>query len=922
MARFCRYCGAALEYADARFCSSCGAELPVVETGRSPATTTPGTPPGSAYLVVRAWGQPHRQAPLDRPVVRVGRAADNELVIAVNFVSKHHGVFEQRGTEWVYRDLGSLNGTYINGRRAQQAVLRHGDILRVGDPEGNSASLTFWAGVSADMALPVGVLSLGERVLGSARSLIIGRDPQAQIPLRASVVSWRHARIDQLADGHLLTDLNSTNGTFVNGRRIMQPYRLRQGDVIRVGPFTLVYAATEIQQYAAHGGMRLDGFAITRTVGRGKRHKQILTQVSLSVYPREFVALVGTSGAGKSTLLNALSGVERAQDGRVLVNGDDLYRHFDLYRTMIGYVPQDDIVHKDLTVEQVLQYAARLRLPPDTRSAEIERRITQVLQEVGMTPQRTQVVRSLSGGQRKRVSIAMELLAEPRLFFMDEPTSGLDPGLEKKMMYTLRHLADAGRTVVLVTHATANITQCDHVCFLAQGRLVYYGPPEEALSFFGVTSEDFADIYEKLDAPDSEAEQEKALEWAQRYAQSSQQRRFVSLRQQKVTDVKKAAAESPEQRGPRVNPFKQFWILSQRYLALVLRDRLLLTVLAVIMPLIGVLILGMADAQALIGHSEAEIAELLAADLAAGETTARYVIVDKGQRLCNMMALAAVMLGLFSAAYEIVKERSIFRRERMVTLRLMPYVVSKITILCLFAAVQCLFFLFVIAVKVKMPAAGVWLPAPVELYTTVLLATLASTSLGIFISALTPRQNTVVYIVLLLLFFQLIFAGVMFQLPGAAGKLSPLTLTRWTNEALGASVNLDALNALTRSRSEPEPITHEVVMEVERPVAGWEPVTIVSRTEILEIPCLLGPKVTVPITVPVISENALVTTTEQVTRTVTIDPGAVETFAERDLLVDYSSTQSHLLKSWGMLGGWSLLYILGTVFVLKTRDVR
>ena len=186
----------------------------------------------------------------------------------------------------------------------------------------------------------------------------------------------------------------------------------------------------------------------------------------------------------------------------MLVNGDDLYRHFDLYRTMVGYVPQDDIIHRDLTVINALRYAAQLRLPPDTSAEEIEQRIDKVLEQVEMVGQKEQVVSSLSGGQRKRVSIAAELLAEPNLFFLDEPTSGLDPGLEKKMMHTLRRLADGGRTIVLVTHATANIVQCDHVCFLSQGRMVYFGPPEEALDYFGVTSGDFADIYAQLDDPD------------------------------------------------------------------------------------------------------------------------------------------------------------------------------------------------------------------------------------------------------------------------------------------------------------------------------------------------------------------------------------------------------------------------------------
>jgi len=314
-------------------------------------------------------------------------------------------------------------------------------------------------------------------LLGKTGSITIGRDPTSTIHLPGVVVSWSHARIDTVAERRVLVDLNSTNGTFVNGARISGSQLLREGDVIQVGPFKLVYQATGLQQYAEVGGVRLDGVRIVREVGSGGDTKRILDDISLSVLPREFIAVVGTSGAGKSTLLKALSGVAKAQGGQVLVNGDNLYQHFDLYRTMIGYLPQDDILHRDLKVADALRYSAKLRLPPDTSSAEIERRIDKVLEDVEMVAQKDQVINSLSGGQRKRVGIAAELLAEPRLIFLDEPTSGLDPGLEKKMMYTLRRLADAGRTIVLVTHATANITQCDHVCFLSQGRMAYYGPP-------------------------------------------------------------------------------------------------------------------------------------------------------------------------------------------------------------------------------------------------------------------------------------------------------------------------------------------------------------------------------------------------------------------------------------------------------------
>src|SRR5205085_5528637 len=208
--------------------------------------------------------------------------------------------------------------------------------------------------------------------------------------------------------------------------------------------------------------------------------------------------------AGKSTLMDALNGLRPAQEGKVLYNGQDYYRNLAAFSTQLGYVPQDDIVHRDLTVERALYYAAKMRLPSDFTNAQIEQRINEVLEDVEMTGRRKLLVSKLSGGQRKRVSIALELLADPSIFFLDEPTSGLDPGLDRKMMSLLRKLADKGHTIVLVTHATNNINSCDYVCFLAQGgRLAYYGPPSDAKKFFN--KDDFAEIYTVLESQDTDS---------------------------------------------------------------------------------------------------------------------------------------------------------------------------------------------------------------------------------------------------------------------------------------------------------------------------------------------------------------------------------------------------------------------------------
>ncbi|MBN1261057.1 MAG: FHA domain-containing protein [Anaerolineae bacterium] len=873
-------------------------------------------------LSIRLLGQPPYEVALDRPVLTMGRKPGNDVIVQLGYVSSRHGQFEQRGGEWHYVDLDSTNGTYINGQRVDHAVLRNGDILRIGDAQGNSVSLTFLTAAQPTTAPVQGTRDLGAAMLGSNPVIMIGRDPQTDIPLDATVVSWHHARIDQTPQGHVLTDLNSTNGTFVNGQRVARAHTLQSGDVVQIGPFKLVYEASGFQQYAVTGGVRLDGLQVTREVGRGDHTKRILDNISLSVYPREFIALVGTSGAGKSTLMKALSGVARAESGQVLLNGDNLYQQFDLYRTMIGYVPQDDIIHKDLKVADALRYAARLRLPPDTSNEEIERRIEQVLQDVEMLGQKDQVITSLSGGQRKRVSIAVELLAEPNLFFLDEPTSGLDPGLEKKMMYTLRRLADGGRTVVLVTHATANITQCDHVCFLAQGRMAYYGPPEEVFSFFNVTTGDFSDVYDRLDDPDPAVSRQKAQDWEQRYQQSSQYQRFVAERQQTLAQIPQQTDGATQRKGPRVNPLRQLFVLTRRYLDLVLRDKLLLTVLMVVMPIVGALILLVSDDNWLVGNTLPQIENQLAAELAEGATSATYSIVAESQTVLFMMALASVLLGLFASVYEIVKEWSVYQRERMVTLRIAPYIFSKILVIGVFALLQCLLLMLVIGLKVDYPTEGILMPAVLEIYITMFLATLAAISMGLLVSAIVPNANTVIYLVFLVLFFQMIFAGVLFDLPGITNEFSVATLTRWAMQGMGASVGMEGLNDLTVTRFQPDPITEEVSFEIEKPADDWEPVTVVTVTQQIEVPVQPGITQTVPISVPEVTINEMVTVTETVVESVTVEPDPMDIETEQDFRIDYVRTTEQLLLNWGVLAGFGLFFCIATAIVLKRKDVR
>jgi ABC-type multidrug transport system ATPase subunit/pSer/pThr/pTyr-binding forkhead associated (FHA) protein len=943
MSRVCRFCGKESDKPDARFCSGCGKPLPdvvpaeeelsetsleevqvdadasgsasveedareevpvegeqpgkgVSEAEPPPEETQQARPvelglPEPPRLVVREPGEPQWEVVLDRDVFTLGRRSDNDIVLSPSYVSGHHGRLEKRDGVWYYVDLGSTNGTFINGQYMPSAVLKEGDILRIGDPQGNSVGLTFR---TAEAAAPVSnVVSVGATDLGMKESVVIGRNPQADIPLAAPIVSWEHARLDLTDMGHVLTDLGSTNGTFVNGERLTQSCLLRPDDVVRIGPFTLVYETTGFQKYAATGGVRLDGIGLIRDAKNGRGRKRILHGIDVSVYPREFVAIVGTSGAGKSTLLMALNGFARATEGQVLANGEDLYDQFDLYRTLVGYVPQDEIIHNDLTVDKALRYAAQLRLPRDTSAEEIERRIDRVLDQVGMVGQKEQAVSSLSGGQRQRVSIAVELLAEPNLFFLDEPTSGLDPGLEKKMMHTLRRLADGGRTILLVTHATANIVQCDHVCFLSQGRMVYFGPPEEALDYFDVKSGDFADIYAQLDDPDPQAAREKALRGEEAFRQSAQYHKYVADRQRQLPQVQQAASRGRSRPRSKVSLLRQFFVLTRRYFDLVRRDKLLLAVLWAVMPIIGALVLLVSDSNWLVGNTRSEIRSMLQAELAeTGKNIAVYNVVSDTQILLFIMTLAAVLLGLFAAVYEIVKEWPIYQRERMVSVRVLPYIASKVVVLGSFALIQCLLLMLVIGIRVGYPTEGVILPALLEIYITLVLATLTAVLMGLLISAIVPNANSVIYIVFLVLFFQMIFAGVLFNLPGITEHFSTLTLTRWTMEGLGTSVDLEKLGTRTTFRLLPGSIIEQVGVEVEKLVDDWEP------------------------------GSEPVTVTETVTKTVTIEPRPMNIQDKQEFRIQYTRSAGHLLRAWLLLVGFGLFFSLAIAIVLRRKDVR
>jgi ABC-type multidrug transport system ATPase subunit len=549
--------------------------------------------------------------------------------------------------------------------------------------------------------------------------------------------------------------------------------QLSEGDAIRIGPFTLTYRSGELQMQDSGHQIRLDADSLLIP----KR----LDGITLAIEPGQFVALVGGSGAGKSTLMRTLLGIEKTTNGAVFLNGDNLRQNFNIYRNQIGYVPQDDIVHADLAVEEVLSYAAKLRLPPDT---DVKQVVAKTLEDIEMTHRRKALVKQLSGGQRKRVSIGVELLADPKLFFLDEPTSGLDPGLDKKMMQLLRKLANQGRTVILVTHATANITMCDRIVFMGRGgRLCYFGPPREALDFFDVKTSDFADIYNELETGENNVQS-----WAKKFNKSPYYQRYIINHFSRG----KANAKIPSAPSlPKSQSFvKQLVLLAQRYFQLIFRDLVNLSLALLTAPIgISLLRLAVRDKDPLIGAPEATLAPL-------------------ALRVLFVFTCAAIWVGLATSLQEIVKESAIYLRERLVNLGLFAYLGSKIFILSGLAVLQTLLMVGVILIAFKSPEPSLISWAMGASITT-FLTLMSCISLGLVVSAIVKNSSQANSALPLLLLPQIIFSGVLFKMEGAASKFSWLMLSRWSVGAYGSLVNVNgmvpALTTLPDGSTLPQP---------------------------------------------------------------------------------------------------------------------
>lgn len=651
--------------------------------------------------------------------------------------------------------------------------------------------------------------------------ITIGRFPTNMVVLDNPQVSGCHARLEQLpGGGYRIFDLHSTNHVYVNSQRVREKV-LQPGDEISIGAYLFTYTGDQLVQAGEGYSIRIDGLHLKQY---GKWHVTLLNDVSLDIPQHSLVVLVGSSGVGKTMLLDALSGIRPAAKGMVLYNGRDYYRNLASFNTQIGYVPQSDIIHKDLTVQHALYYTARLRLPKDFTRKQIKERINEVLDEVEMTHRRRMLVGRLSGGERKRVSLALELLANPSVFFLDEPTSGLDPGLDLKMMQLLRKLADKGHTIILVTHATTNISVCDYVCFLARGGyLAYYGPPGDALPYFGVQS--FAEIYNALDPtedkdiPKRAAEQFKHSPYYARYIADPLNREMAEYEDLEELNL-------PVKQAKRGSPGRQFRILTRRYLELLRNDGANLAILLLQAPIIGLILYYLASPATFASTSVTtcplranpldqtgrivsincqRVVNLLnspqGASFAAQQGMTKQQILQAAiapnsgadaQTLLFIMAFAAVLFGVINGVRAIVREVPIYRRERMVNLGIVPYMFSKIVVLGILSLIQSAILVSIVNLKAPYHQ-GIFLPPFAEIYITMALTSLAGLMIGLLLSALAPNTDRAMSLVPLVLIPQVIFSAVVFKLDTPILQaVGALFAARWAIAGMGSTIGLHA----------------------------------------------------------------------------------------------------------------------------------
>ncbi|KAA0077383.1 ATP-binding cassette domain-containing protein [Mycolicibacterium sp. P9-64] len=608
------------------------------------------------------------------------------------------------------------------------------------------------------------ILRPGKAADAPAGSVKIGRATDNDIVIPDVLASRHHATLIPSPSGTEIRDNRSINGTFVNGARV-DSAKLRDGDVVTIGNVDLVFAGgalsrrSETEAATRTGGLEVHG--VTWTI---ENNKTLLDNISLTARPGTLTAVIGPSGAGKSTFARLVAGYTHPTSGTVSFEGHNIHAEYASLRSRIGMVPQDDVVHGQLTVRQALMYAAELRLPPDTTKADREQVVMQVLEELEMTKHLETRVDKLSGGQRKRASVALELLTGPSLLILDEPTSGLDPALDRQVMTMLRQLADAGRVVLVVTHSLTYLDVCDQVLLLAPGgKTAFCGPPSQIGPSMGTTN--WADIFSTV-AGDPDAAKARYL------AQTGPPPPVPPI--EAPTDLGEPA---------KTSLMRQFSTIGRRQIRLIVSDRGYFVFLAMLPFIMGVLSLSVPGATGF------------------GPPDKFSDAPNQPGQVLVLMNVGAIFMGTALTVRDLIGERAIFLREQAVGLSTTAYLLAKVCIYSVFAILQSGIVTAITIIGVGPPKNGGLVlghsetAASIELFLGMAAATVCAAAVGFALSALARSNEQIMPMLVVAVMSQLVFSGGMIPVTGRIplDQMSFVTPARWGFAATASTVGLTDL---------------------------------------------------------------------------------------------------------------------------------
>ncbi len=696
----------------------------------------------------------------------LGRGESCDILINSAKISRAHLRLTFQNNKWLVTDLDTTNGTFLWGRRIESTIISSTIKLNLGGldlseltliPLSSSTTQTSLKSIDGQATKISRVRKqesepaddLTPRRVRLQQRIKIGRDSDNDWFIDDINVSRFHAEVVQNSIGGFdLVDLRSTNGTFLNGNQIKRE-PLKIGDVIQIGKNSRRFTQDGLQVLEGIDGTPVTTDGVTfEIVGR-----KLLQDISFTLGPRTLTAIIGPSGAGKSTLLGVLTGRTKPTQGSVFIGGINLHSHFQVLSRQIGSVPQSDILHTRLTVRQALTYGAELRLPNDTSRTERDARVTDVMEKLELTERADLRIDKLSGGQRKRASIGLELLTSPQLLVLDEPTSGLDPGLDAHVMETLRTLADDGQTVVLVTHSVDNLNFCDNVILLASGgKVAYAGPSSTVFSKLGKKS--WAEVFRFLATPDA-----------------------LLLSTQKYKNPLSTEIHDRHVMEKKQSILKQIKTLSSRYLHVITSDRFYLALLTLIPVVIGVISYSVGSKY---GFGPGK-------ELASGATYNPYA-----QGTILILILGTIFIGLSTGIQEIVKESAIRKREQSVGIRSLTYLLSKVLILGIIVILQTLVFTTIVLFGRQMPAHGVLIDSSrLEINFLSMSLSITSMVLGLVVSAFLTSSEQAMPTLVGMTMVQVVLSGALpLDTSGVISQISQIIPSYWITNGFAASVNL------------------------------------------------------------------------------------------------------------------------------------